>query len=91
MRPSIEVTLNGVPAGAFPWFIWRRDGRYFLRLRRIEVAHREPLAVARYAYLFEVEKHTGYSVVTVHLFGRSWLIYLGRKCYVQQIDQETEQ
>jgi hypothetical protein len=92
MRPSIEIIVNGIPTGAFSRFAWHRDGRYLLKLIGIDVScRREPVAVARYAYFLEVEKHSGYTVVTVNLFGKSWLIHLGRNIYVQRINQETEE
>lgn len=93
MQPSeLEITVNGVPAGQFTHFAWRRDGRYLLKLRRIDLSYKLTLnATAHYGYLFAVEKHAGYILITLNLFGHSWLINFGRKqLYVQRIDQETE-
>jgi hypothetical protein len=94
MRPSklVEVTFNGIPAGQFAPFIWQKQGKYLLALRRINLSYRGALtASAHYRYLLSVEKHAGYTVLTFHLFGRSWLINIGkRQFYVQRIHQETE-
>jgi len=92
MTRSIEVVVNGVPAGIFTRFAWYRDGKYLLRLVRIDVSSKPHhlTAVAHYSYPLEIEKHQGYVVIIVHLFGRSWLFNLGRRqFYVQQIDKET--
>ena len=93
MKRSVEVTVNGAPAGAFTRFAWHRDNKYLLRLVRIDVSHKPHhlTAVAHYSYPLEIERHAGYIVVILHLFNRSWLFNIGkRNLYVQQIDQETE-
>ncbi len=100
MRPSkqIEVVANGVPAGRFTRFAWRREGKYLLRLIRIEVSIQQARpsaahfsATAHYSYLLGVEKHTGYTLLTINLFGKSWLVNIAKKgFYVQPIHQETE-
>ena len=88
----IEVTVNSIPVGKYARFVWRRDGKYLLRLIRIDISYRAiPVAIARYTYLLEIERHTGYTVLTFNLFGKSWLINIGkRQFYVQRIHQETE-
>lgn len=93
MQPSkLEITVNGIPAGQFTRFAWHKDGSYLLRLKRIDLSYRRTLnATAHYSYLFAVEKHAGYTLITLNLFGHSWLINIGRKqFYVQRIHQETE-
>jgi hypothetical protein len=90
---KIEVLVNGVPAGTFTRFALHRDGKYLLRLIRIDVSSKPHTltAVAHYSYLLEIEKHTGYVVVILNLFNKSWLINIGRRqFYVQRINQETE-
>lgn len=84
--------MNSIPVGAFSRFVWHREGRYLLRLTRIDVLmKREALAVANYSYILEIERHTGYTLVTINLFGKSWLINIGkRQFYVERINQETE-
>lgn len=82
--------MNGLPAGSYARYVWHRDGKYLLRLIRIDVSHQPHIltAVARYSYLLEIQKHAGYLVITINVLG-SWLVYIGkRKFYVQRIDQE---
>jgi hypothetical protein len=95
MPPSkrVEVTVNGIPAGTFTRFAWHRDGRYLLRLARIDVTCKPHTftAIAHYHYVLAVEKHRGYLVATANLFGRSWLINITKRgIYVQRIHPETE-
>ena len=84
--------MNSVPTGSFSRFMWSHDNRYLLRLIRIDIScKREVVAIAHYSYLLEIEKHAGYIVATINLFGRSWLANIGkRQFYVQRIHQEAE-
>jgi hypothetical protein len=90
---QIEVLVNGVPAGTFTRFAWHREGKYLLRLVRIDVTSKSHhlTAIAHYSYPLEIERHTGYIIIVLHLFNRSWLINIGkRQFYVEHINQETE-
>ena len=92
MKPfQIEVVVNGVPAGTFSRFMWHRNGRYLLRLIRVDVSvKREIIGVAHYTYILEIEKHKGYTLVTVNMFGGSWLINFGRRLYVERLNKQEE-
>ena len=90
-QAQIEVVVNGVPANMFRRFIWNRNGKYLLQLIRVDVSCKPHslTAIAQYSYPLEIQKHAGYILVTLHLFGRSWLINIGRKqFYVERIHRE---
>jgi hypothetical protein len=89
----IEVTVNSIPLGRYAKFMWHEDSRYLLRLVRIDISYREiPVAIAHYTYLLEIERHTGYIVVTIHLFGKTWIINLSkRNFYVQSTNRKNQE
>jgi hypothetical protein len=95
MKPSkpIEVTVNSIPAGQFTRFAWHKDGKFLLRLVRIDISYRETLvATAHYTYPLEIECHAGYVIATIHLFGKSWLVHFGKRSfYIERINKQAEE
>jgi hypothetical protein len=93
LSKPIEVTVNSIPAGQFTRFAWHKDGKYLLRLVRIDISYQRTLvATAHYTYPLEAERHAGYTVITVHLFGKTWIVNLSkRNFYVQRINNQSEE